>query len=123
MRKLIITQVVFIFYFLFYTQDIIGQDFKYIKIDNNIYKNENNELFLKIILNNKKDFYYISVVYSDDFESPDGFKALAEVIDIKTFNKIKKKSNYYKDKNHTYYLKIMYQTATLAIVPPLPSPR
>ena len=70
------------------------------------------EVLLEVILSSKEKFY-ISHVYSDNFED-DGVKPLIEVIDKNTFVKIDDVS--YKDKRHNYKLKLMHDTATLSII-------
>jgi hypothetical protein len=86
------------------------------KIKDDLYKNSKGDLFLRVNLVNKKEVFYVTVVYSDDFDNPDGLKKLNEVIDLETFKRLKKKKNLYVDKNYSYYLKIMYETATLSII-------
>ena len=108
----------YIIYTLFILQISFAQNVDYIKIKDDIYTNKKNELFLKVFLSqrNNNAEYFISVVYLDSFENPEGIKVLKEVLDLKTFRKIKNKSNFYKDKNHIYEVKIMYDSATLSIV-------
>ncbi len=85
-------------------------DFTFVKDD--LYK-KSGELYLKVYLTGSRSILYLSVIYSDNF-GEDGVAKIGKVIHLKSFKKLK--NNYYQDKNHIYKLKIMYDSATLAVV-------
>lgn len=85
-----------------------------------LYQDTCGNIYLKTVCSNfqnpdNQDTLYLSVVYGDDF-GPDGIKNIGEVIDLKSFGPIPERENYFKDRQHIYYLKAMYESATLSIV-------
>lgn len=83
-----------------------------------LHKDSCGNIYLRVVSYNIKradepDTLYISVVYSDSF-GPDGVKNISAVVDTESFETVD--ADYYRDKNHTYYLQCMYEGATLQIV-------
>lgn len=66
----------------------------YTDIKNDLYKNDCEDMFIKVLLPDN-EILYIAVIYSDSF-GVDGIKAVKDVIHVESFQKIS--NNYYKDK-------------------------
>lgn len=85
-----------------------------------LHKDSCGNIYLKVTTYNVqkpqvRDTLFLAYVYGDDFGT-EGVRNLRDIIDIQSFSRDKNQPNIYNDNTHTYVLKEMYKSATLAIV-------